>query len=124
VMNEQPLQADESDVTAALMEQPARQRRWIAPAWFLFGVIVGAAAFAAYTTLNTRPDIDPATLREAARDGTLDAIATLQAGGPVQPSSRAPDTPAATNVSFAIREANRLGDPNAPVTVFEFSDFQ
>ncbi len=121
-MNEQPLPADESDVTAALTEQPARQRRWIAPAWFLFGMIVGAAAaFAAYTTLNARPDIDPATMREAARDGTLDAIATLQAGGPAQPSSR---SPAATNLSFAIREANRIGDPNAPVTVFEFSDFQ
>ncbi len=102
---------------------PSRLRQWIAPAWFLLGVLVGVAGFAAFATFNNaRPKLDAATLREAARDGTLDAIATLQAGGP-QPESRNPDPPT-TRKTFAVREANRAGDKNARVTIVEFSDFQ
>ena len=56
-----------------------------------------------------------------ARDGTLDAIATLQAGGPQQ--SQNPSAPTAQK-AFAAREANRAGDKNARVTIVEFGDFQ
>jgi protein-disulfide isomerase len=65
-------------------------------------------------------------MREAARDGTFDAIATLQAGGPQpggpQPESRDPNPSAKT--PFAVRDANRTGDKNATVTIVEFADFQ
>ena len=98
--------------------------RWIAPIWFLFGVLVGVLGFAAYTTLTAKPDLDEAAVREAARNGTFDAIATLQAGGPPQSSGNAPDAPAAISASFTLREANRIGDPDALVTIFEFGDFQ
>jgi protein-disulfide isomerase len=67
--------------------------------------------------------IDAAALREASRSGTLDAIATLQAGGPPQAASGTSDTPAA-DTSVVVREANRRGDKNAPIVVVEFSDFQ
>ena len=101
----------------------SRFRPWIAPAWFLLGVLVGVAGFAAFATFNNaRPRLNATAMREAARDGTLDAIATLQAGGP-QPESRNPDPPA-TQKAFAVREANRVGVKSARVTIVEFSDFQ
>jgi hypothetical protein len=102
---------------------PSRLRPWIAPAWFLLGVLVGVIGFAAFATFSrTQPRLDAATLREAARDGTLDAIATLQAGGPQSESSN--PNPPTTQKTFAVREANRAGDKNARVTIVEFSDFQ
>ena len=114
----------ESDVIEEMNEPPAsRLRQWVAPAWFLLGVLVGVIGFAAFATLNSaRPRLDETAMREAARDGTLDAIATLEAGGP-QPESRNPDPPQASK-SFAVREANRAGDRNTRVTIVEFSDFQ
>ncbi len=107
---------------------PSRLRPWVASAWFLLGVLVGVAGFAAFAMFsNTRSQLDAATLREAARDGTLDAIATLQAGGPStggpQPESQNPSAPT-TQKTFAAREANRAGTKNARVTIVEFSDFQ
>jgi protein-disulfide isomerase len=107
---------------------PSRLRPWIAPAWFLLGVLVGVVGFAAFATFNnTRPRLDATAMREAARDGTLDAIATLQAGGPStggpQPESQNPSAPTAQK-TFAVREANRVGNKNARVTIVEFSDFQ
>jgi protein-disulfide isomerase len=101
---------------------------------FIVGVLAGALAFALYGLLSNDPLIvrrlgpqgaDVAQIRQAARDGTLDAIATLQAGGGAQPAP----TPAATPTqlpknAFALREANRLGRPDAPVTIIEYSDFQ
>ncbi len=110
----------------------SRPRSWIAPAWFLLGVLVGVIGFATFGILvpNRSPRTEAAgqplnaqAMREAARDGTLDAIATLQAGGPAQPSGN-PSTPVASAASFALRDANRLGSKEAPVTIVEFSDFQ
>jgi hypothetical protein len=121
----------------------SRLRPWIAPAWFLLGVLVGVVGFAAFATFNNaRPKLDGTAMREAARDGALDAIATLQAGGPSTggpstggPSTGGPSTggprpessnpnPPTTQKTFAVREANRAGDKNARVTIVEFSDFQ
>ena len=107
---------------------PSRLRPWIAPARFLLGVLVGVVGFAAFATFNnTHPRLDATAMREAARDGTLDAIATVQAGGPStggpQPESSNPNPPTTQN-TFAVREANRAGDKNARVTIVEFSDFQ
>jgi hypothetical protein len=106
---------------------PAHLLQWVAPVWFLLGVLVGVVGLALFTTFASRLRPDAAAMREAARDGTLDAIATLQAGGPStggsQPESRNPDPPKAGK-SFAVREANRAGNKNASVTIVEFSDFQ
>jgi hypothetical protein len=105
----------------------SRFRPWIAPVWFLLGVLVGVLGFALFATLAAKPAVNTVVMREAARDGTLDAIATLQAGGPStggpQPESRNPDPPA-TQKAFAVREANRVGVKSARVTIVEFSDFQ
>jgi len=105
-------------------EQPEQEPRsrwlqWVAPAWFLLGVVVGVAGFSAFATLN-RPKADTTAMREAARQGTLDAIATLQAGGSAD--SRESSVPSKT--SFTTRDANRLGSKTARVTIVEFSDFQ
>jgi protein-disulfide isomerase len=64
-------------------------------------------------------------VRSAARDGTLDAIATLQAGGQPAAAEQQPQGPqvVASN-AFAVRDANRQGNPDAKVTIYEFSDFQ
>ncbi len=128
----------ETPLSATVTESPSRAApRWIAPAWFFFGIIVGIVGFAAYTALITKPaapvtaaqpeSVDPATaLRAAARDGTLDAIATLQAGGgQQQPSAQQPQGPqAVASNAFTVREADRQGSANAKVTIYEFSDFQ
>jgi hypothetical protein len=104
-------------------------------AMFVLGILIGAVAFALYAILSKDPLIvrqlgpqaaDVAQIRQAAHDGTLDAIATLQAGGGAQPAT---PTPAATPTplpkdAFALREANRLGKAGAPVTIVEYSDFQ
>jgi protein-disulfide isomerase len=106
-----------------------------AVAMFIVGVLVGALAFALYGLLSKDALIvrqlgpqgaELAQIRQAARDGTLDAVATLQAGGGAQPAA---PSPAATPTqlpknAFAVREANRLGKPEAPVTIVEYSDFQ
>ena len=104
--------------------QPAAGlRRWMIATWFLLGVLIGALGVALATRL-TGPSAgtDLQALRQAARDGLMDAIATLEAGGPAQPSTNQAATPAPKE--FKIREANRLGNKDAPVTIVEFSDFQ
>ncbi|MGH2594314.1 MAG: hypothetical protein ACRDGG_12455, partial [Anaerolineae bacterium] len=120
------------------VRQPLSTARsgWTAPAWFLLGLLVGVVGSAAFTMLTARPGIDAATLKEAVRDGSLEANATLQAGSPPQaistprvlsapqdPAGGAPDVPSVAQTSFVLRDANRAGDKNAPVTIVEFSDF-
>lgn len=108
--------------------------KWIAPAWFFFGILVGVLGFALYTMLMTRSAVPTAAqpesvdsttaMRSAAREGVFEAIATLQAGGPAaqQQQPQGPQTVASN--AFAVREANRQGNPDAKVTIYEFSDFQ
>jgi hypothetical protein len=119
-MTDEPTAITEPD---AVDDQPdksqSRLLRGAAPTWFALGVIVGAIGLAAFVTL-TRPKVDTAAMREAAREGTLDAIATLQAGG--SPDNRESSVPPKT--SFTTRDANRLGVKTAKVTIVEFSDFQ
>jgi hypothetical protein len=112
---------------------------WASLALYAIGVLTGVLLFAAFSLLSGRgpfarvqPATDPAAIaaldsspdmRAAARDGTLDAIATLEA------RANTPPTPAATPTdvpadAFAIRDANREGSPDAPVLMVEFSDFQ
>jgi hypothetical protein len=101
-------------------EEPESRRDrsgWIVPAWFLFGILVGIIGFAAYNALTVKP-LDSATVRDSARAGTLDAIATLQAGGGQQEPQAVADN------AFTVRDTNRQGAAGAPVTIFEFSDFQ
>ena len=115
-------------------DEPEKRRGrsgWVAPAWFFLGIVVGIAAFAAYTTfLAPKPAapaavaaIDAAQVREAARAGVLEAIATLQAGGG-QPSAQEQGPQQVSPDAIAVRDANRLGEQAAKVTVVEFSDFQ
>jgi len=63
-------------------------------------------------------------VRTAARDGTLDAIATLQAGGSAaaQQQPQGPQTVEAN--AFTVRPANQKGNANAKITVVEFADYQ
>ena len=117
----------------SLPEAPARGRpRWLAPAWLFFGVIVGIAGFAAYNAFIVKPaapvtqaeSLDPAAVRVAARQGVLEAIATLQAGNQ-QPAAQEPQGPQeVANNAFTVRETNRQGKADAAVTIYEFSDFQ
>ncbi len=120
-----PTQPDEVEPPELLPPQaaPPARREWIAPAWFLLGVLVGVAGFALFARLGGKPAVTAVAMREAARNGTLDAIATLQAGGP-QAAAQPRSTPAGGKITFNVREANRLGSQTAKVSIVEFSDFQ
>ena len=108
---------------------------WASLALYAIGVLTGVLVFAAFSLLSGRGPfarVEPAAvavaasdpdMRAAARDGTLDAIATLEA------RANTPPTPAATptdvpETAFTIRDANREGSPDAPVMMVEYSDFQ
>lgn len=117
------------------VSEAPRSPRWVAPAWFFFGVVVGIAAFAAYTAFlapkaapasTAAAAFDTAQMRDAARTGVLEAIATLQAGGgQQQPAAQESQEPQVVSAdAFTVRPANRLGEQTAKVTVYEFSDFQ
>jgi hypothetical protein len=116
-------------------EEQARGSRlslWGSLGFYVLGVVTGVLLFALITMLNSNgiaglgrnvASLDAPAIRSAARDGTLDAIATLQA------QSAEPPTPAVTPTSvpktaFTVRDANRLGSKDAPVMFVEFSDFQ
>ena len=119
--------ATESDtVTPTSPAGSVSAPRWTAVAWILLGVLLGVVAIAAYARLIAAPPaapLDAAGIRAAAREGTLDAIATVQAGGsPAE--SRAAGTPVVVKTAFAARPANQIGNQDAPVTIVEFSDFQ
>ena len=115
---------------------PAAMARmeWAVAAWFLLGILVGVVGLTVFTTLTARPGLDAAAAQQAARNGMLEAFATLQAGSPRAASEAlgasspadAPSTPASSAIqtAFILRDANRVGDKNAPVTMVEFSDFQ
>jgi hypothetical protein len=117
---EQPQEIEDEE---EYQEPPRPRTWWIAPAWFLFGVIVGVAGLAVFTRLMTtnRPSADSVAFREAAREGMLDAVATLNATQGQVPER---GTPAPVKTSFDLRDANRLGSKTAKVTIIEFSDFQ
>lgn len=127
------IQSVESDAESIAASTPTSRLKWIAPAWFFFGILVGVIGFAAYNALIVKPTpttaaapaLDAVAVRSAARDGTLDAIATLQAGGQPAAAEQQPQGPqvVASN-AFAVRDANRQGNPDAKVTIYEFSDFQ
>ena len=103
----------------------SRSSLWIAAAFFLLGVLVGAVGLALWTSRSSNSPkavtLDSAAMREAAREGMLDAIATLNATQGQVPERA---TAAPVKTSFNLRDANRKGSKTAKVTFIEFSDFQ
>lgn len=104
-------------------------RMLVAPAWFLLGVLVGLGVFFAISQFTAKPaplpapTLDEATVRRAARDGLIEAIQQLQAQSQQQQQgAQGPRT--VDNSAFAVRAANRLGDPNAKVLIVEYADYQ
>jgi protein-disulfide isomerase len=75
-------------------------------------------ALAALTSVIARSSIDLNAIREAAKQGTLDALA-MQSANP--PSTDLAPTAA---ITYTVRPANCVGRADAPVTIVEFSDFQ
>ncbi len=115
-------------VVQTLPEPKPAWRMFVAPAWFLLGVIVGLAAFYAILQLTPKPieppvvqQIDEATIKKAAREGLIEAIQQLQ-GQSSGNNSQGPQ--AVDKNAFAVRDANVLGDRNAKVSIVEFADFQ
>jgi protein-disulfide isomerase len=91
------------------------RRQWI-ERWS--GLLLLVLTAVALTSVVTRFSVDLNGIREAARLGTLEALATQSAN---QPSVVPSPTFA---ITYTARPANRVGRPDAPVTIVEFSDFQ
>ncbi len=133
----EPVEIPPVEIPASPSAAPSPARlKWIAPAWFFFGVIVGIVSFATYnailaksiaqapTPIAQAESVEPDAMRIAARNGTLDAIATIQAGGPGAAAQQQQGPQVAGENAFTVRVANRQGNPDAKVTIYEFSDFQ
>jgi protein-disulfide isomerase len=94
---------------------------WLAPV-----VLVAAVALLAAVVARSATDLN--AVREAARQGTLDAFTQMGMSAPPSLSSEteqsATTLPGAPEIGFQLRAANRLGHPNAPVTIIEFADFR
>jgi len=128
-------QVSEEPMTSAQPDGKAPEARWslwLSLGLYVLGVVTGVLLFALITMLNGGgllggerrvAGLDVASVRTAARDGTLDAIATLQAQSaqPEQPQVTPTPVP---NTVFGVRDANRLGSADAPVVMIEYSDFQ
>jgi protein-disulfide isomerase len=82
--------------------QPATHPRRSALIWFWLGMITGVAVTLVLTAKST-PGVT------ASQEATPD---------------RAEARPLPTAINFTLRDANRQGNKNAPVTIVEFSDFQ
>ena len=123
-------QSEEVELVDDELEEPEQEtvapRRWFPVGWFLLGVLIGAVTLAAVAIVAgwARPPLTSEAVQIAARQGTLDAIATLQAQSAPSQSPSGDSAPSAAPGSFTLRDANRVGNKNAPVTVVEFSDFQ
>lgn len=121
-------QFEEVDDTPTRSRTPA----WIAPAWFFFGIIIGIVGTVAFSTIGPKaattasaPAFDTTAMRGAARDGVIEAIATLQAGGgQQQPAAESQEPTVVDPNQFTVRAANTMSNPGAKVTIIEFSDFQ
>lgn len=111
-MTDEESVATESDTATSISPVGSvSASRWTAVAWLLLAVLLGVVAIAAYTRLIASPPaapLDAVGIRAAAREGKLDAIATLQAGGsPAE--SRAAGTPVVAKTAFTARPANQVG---------------
>lgn len=97
-------------------------------AYFLLGVLCGVVGITVFNGLMAKPSLDAAAVQDASRSGVLEALATVQANSAaavdVAPTPAAADVPTVSQTAFNLREPNRQGDPKAPITIVEFSDFQ
>jgi protein-disulfide isomerase len=121
-MEEPQIETEPQGDDSEELEEQARPGRsqWIAPAWFLLGVLIGVIGMAVFAMFS-KPQLDETTIRQSAREGMLDAIATLNATQGQIPER---GTPAPVKTSFNLRDTNRVGNKSAKVTIVEFSDFQ
>jgi protein-disulfide isomerase len=91
------------------------RRQWI-ERWGWMPLLM--IAVVAMTFVIVRSSIDLNAIREAARQGALEALATPSASQPA-----AVPAPTAA-ITYTVRPANRVGQADALVTIVEFSDFQ
>jgi protein-disulfide isomerase len=97
-----PSLATGTSLAVTARQSPARSRRQ-ALIWFVLGLLTGVIVTLGLTTKPTPQ------LSLSPGDITRD---------------RAEDHPLPTAINFTLRDANRQGNQNAPVTIIEFSDFQ
>jgi protein-disulfide isomerase len=107
---------------------------------FVLGLVLGAVIAISALTMTTRSSatapatqtLDAQAVREAARQGAATAIAEQQQVAVADAESNTnstkvlgPAKPPADNglQNVALREANVLGEANAPITIVEYSDF-
>jgi protein-disulfide isomerase len=122
-MNEQ----QQFPVTESNPEAQGKKDR-AALGWFGLGALVGGLIVAGFMTFMNaqQPTVDLNAIRQAAREGAAEAVATLPTA-PADNESANPAAPADNSVpggdKVVGRLANSMGQENAPVTIIEYSDF-
>lgn len=96
--------------------------------WFGLGALVGGLIVAgAMTIINAQqPTVDMDAIRQAARQGAAEAVASLptaQAANSETVNPAAAAAPPASAAKVVGRLANSMGEESAPVTIIEYSDF-
>lgn len=112
-------------------ELAQRRKDRAALGWFGIGALVGGLIVAgAMTFINAqKPAVDLGAIRQAAREGAAEAVASLPAAQvnneTVNPAAQAETQTGAPAGATKVmgRLANTIGAEGAPVTIIEYSDF-
>ncbi|MDW8394824.1 MAG: thioredoxin domain-containing protein [Anaerolineae bacterium] len=97
------------------------------PLWaFAFGAVLGAL-ITALVVVATRPQqasLTPDEIRQAAREGAAQALQSMPTAMPAAPAETQPAPTPTPELKVSVRAPNAQGDPNAPVLIVEYSDFE
>ena len=110
----------QSEISQPSVAQPKSKTERLADWLWPIALVIAVTLL---SVIVARSSVDLNAVREAARQGTLDALAQKSVSDPAL-AAPAAQSPATITTTFQLRAANRRGRADAPVTIVEFADFQ